>query len=149
MKVLISGMASWHMDKTAASFEKLGILSGMWVSNKNRGLPSGKYKRIWPYHLGMKPFYHVAPAYLEEEMRWRNLWLYDCWVRRQELPADVDVVQCPMGSCSPVFDLAEASGRTILKVFEAMNGHPTTQRGYWQREADIHSPGFQIGRAHV
>lgn len=144
MKVLISGMASWHMDKTAASFEKLGCLSGMWVSSKNRGLPLGKYKRIWPYHLGMKPFYHAAPAYLEEEMRRRSLWLYDCWVRRQELPADVDVVQCPMGSCTPVFDLAEASGRTILKVFEAMNGHPTTQRGYWQREADIYSPGFRI-----
>lgn len=144
MKVLISGMASWHMDKTAAAFEKLGILSGMWVSNKNRDLPAEKYRRIWPYHWAMKPFYHAAPASLEEGMRWKNLWLYDAWVRRQTLPPDVDVVQCPMGSCTPVFDLADASGRPILKVFESMNGHPTTQRGYWQREADIHAPGFRI-----
>lgn len=144
MKVLISGMSSWHMDKTASSFERQGLLSGMWVSNKNGGISPEKYSRIWLYHLAMKPFYHFSPANLEEKMRWKSLWLYDVWVKRQKLPLDVDVVQCPMGSCTPVFDLVDASGRKILKVFEAMNGHPTTQRGYWQREADIHVPGYRI-----
>lgn len=144
MKILISGMSSWHMNKTASALEKLDALESMWTGNKNQGLPSGKYKRIWPYHLAMKPFYHFSSANLEEKMRWRFLWLYDAWIKRQVLPKGVNIVQCPMGSCTPVFDLAENSGRRILKVFEAMNGHPTTQRGYWQREADIHYPGFVI-----
>lgn len=48
MKVLISGMASWHMDKTAASFEKLGILSGMWVSNKTGGFLLGNISAFGP-----------------------------------------------------------------------------------------------------
>lgn len=144
MKILISGMALWHMGKTAYHLSRMGRLSSIWVSSKNPGLPEEEYRRIWPYHLAMKPFYHWAPPNLEERMRWKNLWLYDWWVKRQSLPDSVDVVHCPMGSCTPVFDLAEACGRPILKVFEAMNGHPTMQRGYWQREADIHSPGFVI-----
>ncbi len=144
MRVLISGMNAWHTGITAKEFNAMEALEALWISNKNPGLPADKYKRIWPYHLGMKPFYHAPFPYLEEKMRWRNLWLYDAWVRRQTLPEGVDVVQCPMGSCSPVFDLADKSGRRILKVYEAMNGHPTTQRGYWQREADIHSPGFVV-----
>ena len=144
MKILISGMLSWHMNKTASALEKLDALECMWTGNKNQGISPEKYKRIWPYHLAMKPFYHFSSPNLEEKMRWRFLWLYDAWVKRQSLPKDVNIVQCPMGSCTPIFDLAENSRRPILKVFEAMNGHPTTQRGYWQREADIHYPGFVI-----
>lgn len=34
----------------------------------------------------MKPVYHAPFPYLEEKMRWRNLWPYDAWVRRQTLP---------------------------------------------------------------
>jgi glycosyltransferase involved in cell wall biosynthesis len=77
-------------------------------------------------------------------MRWWNLPFYDAWMARQKLPEGVNVVQGPMGSCKALFDLAERSSRQVLKVFDAPNSHPTSQFGYWQRECDLHAPGYRL-----
>lgn len=143
--LLISGMASWYLGHTAREFESQGLLTGFWVSNSGRsGVSIEKYKRIWDYHLAQKIFYHLPFPNLEENMRWRNLLFYDAWVRRQNLPEGTNVVQAPMGSCEAIFDLADKSGQKILKVFDAPNSHPTTFIGYWQRECDLYSPGYQV-----
>ena len=147
--ITFAGMACWHINHTARESEKLGCLNSYWMGNKNStGIPSSKYKRAWPYHIAQKTFYHLPFVDLEERMRWINLPFYDAWVSRQKLANDVNVVQGPMGSCEALFRLADLSGRKVLKVFDAPNSHPTTQFGYWQREADLYAPGYQAPVAH-
>lgn len=138
-------MASWHINHTAREAEKLGCLAAYWMGNKNSaGIPNHKYKRVWPYHLAQKAFYHFPFINLEERMRWNNLPFYDTWIRSQRLPDSTNVVQAPMGACEALFELADKCDRPILKVFDAPNSHPTSQFGYWQREADIYSPGYVV-----
>lgn len=138
-------MSSWYLNHTAREFQKYDALRGYWVSNSNRvGINPEYYKRIWWYYGAQKAFYHLPFTNLEERMRWCNLPFYDAWMKLQSLPQDVNVVQAPMGSCEALFDLAERSGRKVLKVFDAPNSHPTSQFGYWQRECDLHAPGYRI-----
>lgn len=144
-RLLIGGMCSWHLGNTAREFDEIGALAGYWVSNASRsGVSEGKYKRIWDYHLAQKLFYSMPFVNLEENMRWINLPFYDSWIRRQTIPAGTNVVQAPMGSCHALFNLAERTGRPILKVFDAPNSHPKTLYAYWQRECDIYSPGYRV-----
>lgn len=144
-KLLIGAMNQWYLGHTAREFEKLGALAGYWVSNSSRsGVSPERYKRIWDYHLAQKLFYSLPFKHLEENMRWINLPFYDGWIRRQKLPEETNIVQGPMGSCEALFDLADRSGRKILKVFDAPNSHPTTLYGYWQRECDLYSPGYRV-----
>jgi glycosyltransferase involved in cell wall biosynthesis len=144
-KLLAAGMGSWHLGNTAREFERMDALSGFWSGSRNRsGISPQFYKRIWDYHFAQKPFYHLPFPNLEEEMRWINLPFYDFWIARQTLPSEVNVVQAPMGSCEALFNLAEKSGRPILKVFDATNSHPTNYIGYWQRECDLYCRGYRI-----
>ena len=144
-KLLIGAMNQWYLGNTAREFEKIGALTGYWVSNSQKsGVSAKKYKRIWDYHLAQKLFYSLPFKHLEENMRWINLPFYDGWIRRQKLPDGTNVVQGPMGSCEALFDLADRSGRRILKVFDAPNSHPITLHGYWQRECDLFSPGYKV-----
>lgn len=108
------------------------------------GVPRDKYKRIWPYHLAQKPFYHMPFINLEERMRWNNLPFYEAWIARQQIPEGTNVVQAPMGSCRALFRLADRNSKRILKVFDAPNSHPNTLFEYWQRECDLYSPGYRI-----
>jgi glycosyltransferase involved in cell wall biosynthesis len=138
-------MGSWYLNHTAKEANHMGHLAGYWMGNKRpTDIPLEKYKRIWPYHLAQKPFYHLPFTNIEERMRWHNLPFYDAWMARQTLPGDVNAVQAPMGSCEALFRLAERSGRKILKVFDAPNSHPTNLFGYWQRECDLYAPGYRI-----
>jgi glycosyltransferase involved in cell wall biosynthesis len=149
VKVLLSGMSSWHMPNTAASFNQLDGLSAIWTgASRPKNIDPAFYRRIWPYHLAQKPYYHLPFPQLEEWMRWVNLPFYDTWMRRQSLPADATVVQGPMGSCWSLFGMAERSGRKVLKVFDSTNSHPTTQFGYWQRECDLYSGNYRIPIPH-
>jgi glycosyltransferase involved in cell wall biosynthesis len=144
-KLLTAGMNPWYINHTARESEKLGCLGGYWMGSAcPPGVSRKFYKRIWPYHLAQKAFYHLPLIDLEERMRWHNLPFYDAWMSRQTLPHGVNVVQGPMGSCEALFKLALKSGKPILKVFDAPNSHPTTQFGYWQRECDLYSPGFHL-----
>jgi glycosyltransferase involved in cell wall biosynthesis len=144
-KILFSGMTNWYLNHTARESHHFGCLSGYWMGSKRPdGVPKEKYKRVWPYYVAQKPFYHFAPSDMEERMRWVNLPFYHAWVRRQKLPSDTNVVQGPMGSCESLFGLADASGRRVLKVFDAPNSHPTSHFGYWQRECDLYFPGYEV-----
>lgn len=144
-RLFFAGMVPWYINHTAREAEKLGCLGGYWMGSAcPPGVSRKFYKRIWPYHLAQKAFYHLPFVLLEEQMRWRNLPFYDVWMARQTLPDGVNVVQGPMGSCEALFKLADRSGAKVLKVYDAPNSHPTSQFGYWQRECDLYSPGFQI-----
>ncbi|MEP4077635.1 glycosyltransferase family 4 protein [Haloferula sp.] len=143
--VIYAGMTSWYINHTARESEVLGGLAGYWMGNKcPAGVPREKYKRIWPYHLAQKAFYHLPFSDLEERMRWRNLPFYDAWMNLQEIPDGVNVVQGPMGSCEPLFKLAENKDSSILKVFDAPNSHPYSLFEIWQGECDRYSNGFRI-----
>jgi glycosyltransferase involved in cell wall biosynthesis len=144
-RVLISAMLKWHLHQTAKTFEAAGALSGYWVSNANiSGVSAERYRRIWPYHLLKKPFYHLPFPNLDEWTRWVFLPAYDTWVRSQKIPEDCDVVMGPMGSCLPLFRMADTSDRKILKVFDAPNSHPQTYAALWQDECDKFMPGYRI-----
>ncbi|MGA0888550.1 MAG: glycosyltransferase family 4 protein [bacterium] len=145
VKILFSGMVSWYLNHTARGFENLGSLEGYWMGNKCPvGIPPSKYKRIWPYHIAQKAFYHFASPDLEERMRWNNLTFYDAWIRRQTIPSNVNVVQGPMGSCESLFEIAQCKDPRILKVFDAPNSHPNTLFEYWQNECNQYSGGYRI-----
>jgi glycosyltransferase involved in cell wall biosynthesis len=144
-KALFAGMGGWHLGHTAREFEKLGSLTGFWVSeSKRNGVPESFYRRIWDYHLAQRLFYTMPFPNLEEEMRWINLPFYERWIARQSLPEGTNVVQGPMGSCEALFKLADRSGRRVLKVFDAPNSHPTTMIGHWQRECDLYAKGKRV-----
>ncbi len=142
-RVLIAAMLKWYLHHTAKAFEARGALGGYWVSNANTtGVEP--YRRIWPYHLLKKPFYHLPFVQLEEWTRWWLLPVYDAWVERQEIPEDCNAVMAPMGSCEPLFRLADLSGRRVLKVFDAPNSHPADCARTWQEECDRFMPGYRI-----
>lgn len=144
-RVVISAMLKWYLHHTALSFEKTGCLAQYWVSNaKPAGLDRSRYRRIWPYHLLKKPFYHLGSAQLDEWTRWWFLPAYDAWVSQQRIPTHCNVVMGPMGSCESLFRLADHQGRRILKVFDAPNSHPYSCVRLWQDQCDAFMPGYRI-----
>lgn len=143
--VVFGGMDKWYMNHTARGMHTLGALDGLWVSNRNTfGIDPAKFKRVWPYHLAQKPYYHLGKSDLEERMRWVNLPFYDAWIRLRNLPATTNVVHGPMGSCKALFALANRSGRKILKVYDSPNSHPHSLKRIWQGECDRFRPGYRI-----
>jgi len=144
-RVLISAMLKWYLHHTAKAFEHSDSLAGYWVSNaKPAGLDPRPYRRIWPYHMLKKPFYHLRSPHLDEWTRWCFLPAYDAWVRQQQIPNDCNVVMGPMGSCDSLFRLADRQGRKVIKVFDAPNSHPATCVKLWQDECDVFMPGYRI-----
>jgi glycosyltransferase involved in cell wall biosynthesis len=144
-KILTAGMTHWYLNHTAREAEKLKCLGGYWMGSAcPLGVSRKFYKRIWPYHLAQKVFYHLPFVDLEERMRWHNLPFYDAWIACQTLPEGVNVVQAPMGSCEALFKLAERSRKSILRVFDAPNSHPNFLFDIWQRECDEYFPGYRI-----
>ena len=142
-RVLIAAMLKWYLHHTAKAFEARDALTGYWVSNANiTGVKN--YRRIWPYHLLKKPFYHLPFVQLEEWTRWLFLPAYDAWLARQILPAGTNVVMGPMGACELLFKLADRQERPILKVFDAPNSHPRLYARLWRQECGEFSPGYRI-----
>lgn len=149
IRIQISSHLKWHLHHTARAFERRGVLSGYWVSNANiSGVSSSLYHRVWPYHLLKKPFYHLPFPQLDEWSRWWVLWAYDAWVQRQVLQKNCNVVMGPMGACTPIFQLARKTSRSILRVCEAPNSHPIHYSETWQRECDQFAPGYRIPHPH-
>ena len=61
-QVLLATAGAWYLRHTAKAFETRGALAGLWVSDKNNtGVAPEKYRRCWPLHLALKPFFHAAP----------------------------------------------------------------------------------------
>jgi len=146
MQVLLTTTRNWHLGQAARAFSQRGALAGLWMADKNAtGVPVGQYRRCWPYHLAMKPFYHFTPQIWNERATYAFTGLFTFWLRRQLRSAGCppfDAAHAIMGFGSELFDEADRIG--ALKVADCPNTHPTTYRGFWQRECDLWSPGTRI-----
>jgi glycosyltransferase involved in cell wall biosynthesis len=146
MQVLVTTTRNWHLDQTAKALATRGALAGLWMADKNaNGVPSGQYRRCWPYHLAMKPLYHLAPQIWDERATYWLVGLYEWWLRARLRAADCprfDVAHGLMGFASVLFARARQVG--ALKVLDCANSHPTTYYGFWQRECDLWCPGEKV-----
>ena len=142
-KILLTTCGAWYLRQTARAFENRGALAGLWISDKNStGLPADKYHRCWPFHVAMKPFYHLTPWWCWVEKPFHALFpIWRWWLKRQMWPP-ADVVHAIMGFATEPFDWAEQHG--ALKVVDASNSHPTSYYGYLQRECDLWCPGEKV-----
>ncbi len=132
-----------HARQIARPLQDRDALAGLWISDKNStGIAPDKYRRCWPYHLAMKPFYHLASLGLREQMALRLVPLWAAWVKRQKPPIFNVAYGCGGGQGTELFDLADQTG--ALKVIDSSSSHPTSAYGFWQRECDIWNPGAQV-----
>jgi len=146
MRVLLTTTRSWHLDRTALAFSAREALAGFWMADRNRlGIPADLYRRCWPYHLAMKPFYHLAPQIWQEYATYWLIGFWRAWLRTRlrsaRCPA-FQAAQAIVGFASELFDHSERTG--ALKVVECPNSHPTTYFGFWQRECDLWCPGEKV-----
>jgi glycosyltransferase involved in cell wall biosynthesis len=143
MRILLTTCGSWHLRQTARAFQERNALAGLWISDKNStGLPADKFHRCRPFHLLMKPFYHLTPWWCWVEKPFHAFFpIWRWWLKQQAWPK-CDVVQAIMGFATEPFDMAERMG--ALKVVDAPNSHPTTYYGYIQRECDLWCPGENV-----
>lgn len=142
MKVLLTCAGGWHLPQTAKALEARNGLAGLWISTHNSTrISPDKYRRCWPFHLAMKPFFHWVPQIWEERAFYALFPVWKTWLKAQRWP-EVNVVQAVMGFATEPFDQAEKIG--ALKVVDCPNSHPTTYFGYWQRECDLWCPGEKV-----
>ncbi len=146
MQVLLTATRVWYLDNTAKAFSNRRALAGLWMADRNSSqLPANEFVRCWPYHLLMKPFYHLASQRWCERATYSFQWVYERWVRsrlRSPHCPKYDVIQGITGLCTEAFNRADAVG--ALKVADCANSHPTTLYGYWQRECDLWCPGENV-----
>lgn len=105
-------------------------------------LPPQFYKRCWPYHAGMKFFYHCTSQILEEKATYFFSYLYDSWLQKELRRHSYDVFHAIMGF--GIHGFRHASSKNALKVVDCPNTHPVTYRGFWQRECDLWCPGENV-----
>ena len=109
-RTLLTSCGGWHLPGTARAFAARGALAGLWISGKNRaGVPADQYRRCWPFHLAMKPFYCCAPQIWTERAFYAFFPLWRAWLNRQPWP-ECNVVQAIMGYATEPFDRAEKTG---------------------------------------
>ena len=141
VKALLATCGSWHLRQTSKAFEKRAALAGLWTSDKNStSIPTSLYRRCWPFHLAMKPFYHFPSQILREKMFYAFLPIWRAWVRSHSAPS-CNIVQTIMGYGAELFDKC---GDGVLKVIDCPNSHPTSYYGYWQRECDLWCLGEKV-----
>lgn len=141
-RVLLISCGGWHLRETARAFQSRSALAGLWISDKNRTqIPPPLYRRCWPFHLCMKPFYHLAPQIVVERLLYAFFPIWQQWLLRQSFP-ECEIVQAIMGYASESFAAAEKIG--ALRVIDCQNSHPTNYYGYWQRECDVWCPGHRV-----
>jgi len=141
-KVLLATCGGWWLPHPAKAFENRGALAGLWISDKNRTLVSADlFRRCWPFHLAMKPFYHFAPQILTEKMFYAFFPVWRAWVKSQSIPP-CNVVQTIIGYGTELFDRKELRG--AIKVVDCPNSHPLSYYGFWQRECDLWCPGEKV-----
>ncbi len=141
-QVLLACCGSWHLRPAARALFNRNALAGLWISDKNSSnIPQPKYRRCWPFHLAMKPFYHLAPQIWQERLFYAFFPLWKTWLGRQRWPR-CNVVHAIMGYATELFDAADRHG--ALKVIDCANSHPTSLFGIWQRECDLWCPGEKV-----
>jgi hypothetical protein len=126
--IWLGSCGGWYLPQTARALAKRNLLAGLWISDKNSvGLPEALYRRCWPFHLVMKPFYHLAPQIWIERLFYAFIPFWRSWLLRQKWP-DVEVVQAISGYATEPFDHAEKVG--ALKVIDCPNSHPVTYKSW-------------------
>ena len=141
-QVLLISCGGWHLPRTAKAFLERKALAEIWMTSKNSAeIPRPKYRRCWPFHLAMKPFYHFAPQLWQERLFYGCFSFWKTWLKSQRWP-ECNVVQAVMGYATEPFDFAEQRGK--LKVVDCPNSHPTSLFGFWQRECDLWCPGEKV-----
>ena len=142
MQIMLTTGGGWYLPNTAKGFQARNALAGLWISGKNEtAVSNDKFRRCWPFHLAMKPFYHGAPQIWTERAFYAFFPIWRAWVKKQKWP-ETNVVQAIMGFATEPFEVAEKIG--AFKVIDCQNSHPTTYFGFWQRECDIWCPGEKI-----
>jgi glycosyltransferase involved in cell wall biosynthesis len=143
MKVVLASSRSWYLGHTSIALHKRGVLSSLLMADKKpRLLPPQFYKRCWPYHAGMKFFYHCTSQILEEKATYFFSYLYDSWLQKELRRHSYDVFHAIMGF--GIHGFRHASSKNALKVVDCPNTHPVTYRGFWQRECDLWCPGENV-----
>jgi len=139
MKVLLATAGKWHLDHAAKAFETREALAGLWTSDRAKsGVSSTFCRRCWPFHLAMTPWYHWGSQIVVEKAFYYHLPLWKQWVKHQQIP-ECNIVHGIMGFATELFDIADQYRE--LKVLDCQNGHPTSYRGFWQREVDLWGHG--------
>src|SRR3954464_6736194 len=114
MRVLLVNCVAGRFGELARALEQRSALAALWTSEKNRfGIPPQHFARAWPFHLAMKPFYHLTAIGPRERMFHALSPLWRSWVRGQT-PPPFEVMHASMGYATEPFDLAEKAG--ALKV---------------------------------
>ncbi len=141
-KVLLATADGWYLPQTARALAARDALAGLWISNKNSTrVPAETYRRCWPFHAAMKPFFHCAPQIWREKAFYAFFPIWKAWFQAQPWP-ECQVVHAIMGFATEPFDRAEKTG--ALKVVDCPNSHPTSYHGFWQRECDLWCPGERV-----
>ncbi len=141
-KTLLITCGGWYLPNTAGAFNNRGALAGLWLTGKKGdGVPADKFRRCWPFHLAMKPFYHLAPQIWTERAFYAFFPIWRAWLNRQSWP-ECRVVQAIMGYATEPFDQADRRG--VFKVIDCQNSHPSSYHGFWQRECDLWCPGEKV-----
>lgn len=146
MQVLMTTSRAWHLGQSASALSARRALAGLWMADRNRtAIPPAEFRRCWPYHLAMKPFYHLTSQIWQERATYALLPLWRGWLRaalRASPSPKFDVAHAIMGFATELFDHADRIG--ALKVVDCPNSHPTTYYGFWQRECDLWCPGERV-----
>jgi glycosyltransferase involved in cell wall biosynthesis len=141
-KILLASAGSWWLQHPARAFEERNALAGLWISNRNSTQLKGEhFRRCWPFHLGIKPFYHIGPQIWTEHIFYKLFTVWKRWLLAQPWP-EANVVQAILGFGTELFDQADKTG--ALKVIDCPNSHPVTYYGFWQRECDLWCPGEKV-----
>jgi len=142
LSVLLAACGGWYLPNTAKALETRNALAGLWMTGKNQtGVSPEKFHRCWPFHVAMKPFYHLAPQIWIERAFYAFFPIWRRWILSCQFP-ECNVVHGIMGYATELFDRVEGTG--ALKVVDCPNSHPTSYYGYWQRECDIWCPGEKV-----
>jgi len=142
VSALILSCGSWWLPHTASAFPQRGALAGLWVPGKNRThLPADKYRRGWPFHAAMLPFYLGTSQIWIERAFYAMFPFWKAWLAAQQYPP-CNVMHAMIGYATEPFDYAEKTG--ALKVADCPNSHPLTYHGFWQRECDLWCPGDKV-----
>jgi glycosyltransferase involved in cell wall biosynthesis len=142
MQILLTTCGAWYFRNTAKAFENRNALAALWCTERNRtGISPALYRRCWPFHLAMAPFYLSGNHDAIERAFYTFFPVWRTWQNLRKWPAS-DAVQSIMGFATEPFDRAEQIG--ALKILDCQNSHPTSFYGYWQRECDLWCPGEKV-----
>src|SRR5262245_8212596 len=113
IKVFQSTCGAWYLRNTGRALEARDALAALWCTERNStDIPPSKFRRCWPFHLAMYPFYRLASQIQVERAFYAFFPVWRLWFQRQEWPA-CNVVDAIMGYATEPF--AEAQKRGALK----------------------------------